>query len=316
MADLLVRGSQGAEVHRLLQQLARQLGDDAQAFGALGAGQLLDADAEAAVRRWQAGVGLVADGMIGAALPGRCWVCASPVSWPSALTLDAVRQPVSGHQAGQHRALPALHRAALGVAGLTDRAMVVRGPGHHPRRDRGLCADLRVPVEVQHPARRRRLSACTTTSLGNNAARRRRALSRARLRAADGRDELRRPTAASSASTWPTGPDLANAPGSRRRCCWRVFLADKADRPSRRRCRQQRRSTSARTAGQRRLARAGELQDVFDLAKDVWPPTAGRRPEAAGARRTPRPPESQHKRLAHAAKTPPTCATDIHAAGG
>ena len=128
MADLLVRGSQGAEVHRLLQQLARQLGDDAQAFGALGAGQLLDADAEAAVRRWQAGVGLVADGVMGphclAVLGLR-----QPGELAVTLTLDAVRRLFPATKpANIARYLPYV-AAALEVTGLKDRPMVCAALG-------------------------------------------------------------------------------------------------------------------------------------------------------------------------------------------
>ena len=128
MANLLVRGSQGADVHRLLQQLAKQLGDDAQAFGALGAGQLLDADAEAAVRRWQAGVGLVADGVVGphclAVLGLR-----KPGELAVALTLDAVRRLFPATKpANIARYLPYV-AAALEVTGLTDRPMICAALG-------------------------------------------------------------------------------------------------------------------------------------------------------------------------------------------
>lgn len=128
MAHLLVRGSQGAEVQRLLLQLVKQLGDDAQDFGGLGAGKVLDADAEAAVRRWQAGVGLVADGVVGphcmAALDLR-----KPGVLAVMLTLDAVRSLFpSTKPANIARYLPYV-AAALEVTGLTDRPMICAALG-------------------------------------------------------------------------------------------------------------------------------------------------------------------------------------------
>ena len=65
MGVLLTRGSRGPEVRILRQALVRELGGDAGDFPKLGAGTELDAAAEAAVRRWQAGVGLIADGIVG-----------------------------------------------------------------------------------------------------------------------------------------------------------------------------------------------------------------------------------------------------------
>ena len=65
MSQLLIRGSSGAQVHKLRAELARQLGHDAQDFSQLALGDVLDAEAEAAARRWQSGVGLIADGVVG-----------------------------------------------------------------------------------------------------------------------------------------------------------------------------------------------------------------------------------------------------------
>lgn len=65
MDTLLVRGSQGPEVAAMRQALARELGDDAQAFPGLDQGDDMTVDVEAAARRWQSGVGLVADGVVG-----------------------------------------------------------------------------------------------------------------------------------------------------------------------------------------------------------------------------------------------------------
>lgn len=128
MPNLLIRGSQGAEVHRLRQELAKQLGDDAQGFGPLETGELLDADAEAAVRRWQVGVGLVADGVIGpycqAVLGLR-----QPGGLALALNLDSVRRLFPATKpANIARYLPYV-AAALEVMGLTDRPMICAALG-------------------------------------------------------------------------------------------------------------------------------------------------------------------------------------------
>jgi predicted chitinase len=65
MQNLLVKGMSGADVAALKTQLKKELGDlQASAFGGL-AGEQFDSDTEAAVRNWQSGVGLIADGIIG-----------------------------------------------------------------------------------------------------------------------------------------------------------------------------------------------------------------------------------------------------------
>ena len=65
MANLLVRGARGSDVQRLRRALVKELGEDARGFAKLGSGSTMDADVEAAARRWQSGVGLVADGVVG-----------------------------------------------------------------------------------------------------------------------------------------------------------------------------------------------------------------------------------------------------------
>ena len=65
MDYLLVRGSRGPAVQKLRTALCNELGTDAQAFPGLDHGDEMTVDVEAAARRWQSGVGLVADGVVG-----------------------------------------------------------------------------------------------------------------------------------------------------------------------------------------------------------------------------------------------------------
>ncbi|MFZ2989324.1 C1 family peptidase [Ideonella sp.] len=123
MKFLLIRGAEGADVAALRKALAEQLGPDAAAYGTLAKGKVLDADVEAAARRWQSGVGLVADGIVGPhgqALLGLR--AAAPLAVP--LSLSHVRQLFPATKpANIDRYLPYLS-AALQALGLTDRPMI------------------------------------------------------------------------------------------------------------------------------------------------------------------------------------------------
>jgi hypothetical protein len=65
MSMLYVQGAKGPEVKAIRAVLVKAMGDDAKAFPQLAHGQLIDQDAEAAIRQWQAAMGLQADGVIG-----------------------------------------------------------------------------------------------------------------------------------------------------------------------------------------------------------------------------------------------------------
>ena len=63
---LLMLGSQGSEVEQLRKALAHELGADAKAFAVLGKPDgPIDSEFDAAIRRWQAGIGVIADGIVG-----------------------------------------------------------------------------------------------------------------------------------------------------------------------------------------------------------------------------------------------------------
>ncbi len=123
MQNLLTRGSQGHGVRALKQALLKQLGADATAFATLAIGDCMDADTEAATRRWQAGVGLVADGVMG---PYCQTVLGLRAAGPLALGLspDVVRRMFPATKpANIARYLPYV-AAAFDALGLTDRPMV------------------------------------------------------------------------------------------------------------------------------------------------------------------------------------------------
>ena len=124
MSTLLVKGSQGEQVRTLRRALVRELGADAADFPSLDKGEVLDSDLEAAVRRWQAGIGLVADGVVGA----RCQVLLGLMADTKlALTLgtNEVRALFPATKpANISRYLPYV-LAALGAAGLKDGPLIL-----------------------------------------------------------------------------------------------------------------------------------------------------------------------------------------------
>ncbi len=128
MAFLLIRDAKGDDVAALRAALAEQLGADAHDYGNLAAGNVLDADVEAAARRWQSGVGLVADGVIGP----RCQELLGlrqPQKMAVVLDLAHVRSLFPATKpANIDRYLPYV-AAALGACGLTDRPMICAALG-------------------------------------------------------------------------------------------------------------------------------------------------------------------------------------------
>lgn len=124
MTTLFLIGSQGPQVRELRRALARELGTDGADFVALDKGDVFDNNVEAAARRWQAGIGLVADGVIGA----RCQLLLGlMLENKLALTLgtNEVRALFPATKpANISRYLPYV-LTALGAAGLKDGPMVL-----------------------------------------------------------------------------------------------------------------------------------------------------------------------------------------------
>ena len=133
MRVLLRKGDEGADVEALARALRRELGADAAMFEALeiaggrAGDATIDDDLDAAIRRWQAGIGIIADGIVGP----RCQALLGLIESPGEL-FGAYRPGVgrvsrlfpATKPANIARYLPYVE-AALGVAGLTDPPLVL-----------------------------------------------------------------------------------------------------------------------------------------------------------------------------------------------
>lgn len=128
MRILLMTGHHGPEVLQLKAALSRELGADAAAFAGLAQGDLFDSDTDAAVRRWQAGMGIVADGVAGPYGQSLLGLLKLP-PLTVALDLAAVRRLFPATKPSNiARYLPYVS-CALAAAGLTDAPMVLAGLG-------------------------------------------------------------------------------------------------------------------------------------------------------------------------------------------
>jgi len=131
MDILMSKGSVGEDVERLRKALAKALGSDADLFASLArSGTPIDDDFDAAIRRWQAGVGLIGDGVVGP----RCQVLLDLITLDKRdfeLVLDVAHVSKlfpATKAANIARYLPYIE-AALGVAKLTDRPMILGALG-------------------------------------------------------------------------------------------------------------------------------------------------------------------------------------------
>ena len=128
MAFLMVLGCQNEAVIRLKRLLAEQLESDAGLYGLDALNDQFDVSTDAAVRRWQSGVGLIADGVVGSRCGGILGLrCA--LSLETTVTPTLVSKLFPGTKpANIVRFLPYV-LAALEAEGLTDRDMVLMALG-------------------------------------------------------------------------------------------------------------------------------------------------------------------------------------------
>lgn len=128
MNILLSRGQKGPDIARLRAALAKVMGADARQYAGLAKGSEFDAMTEAAVRHWQSGIGIVADGIVGP-------YCKALLDLERhapleiELTVPVVKRFFAGAKLSSvQRYLPYV-LASLRALGLTDRAMVLAALG-------------------------------------------------------------------------------------------------------------------------------------------------------------------------------------------
>ena len=268
MEFLLVQGHRGPEVAQLRQTLAAQLGADAADFGDLASGDVLDETVQAAARRWQAGVGLIADGVMGP----RCLEVlglrpAATMDLP--LNLDTVRPLFPATKpANVGRYLPYV-AAALAAVGLVDAPMICAALGTIRAESEGFLPISEFPSQFNTKPGGAPFSAYDNRvqSLGNN-----QPGDGARFKGRGFVQLTGRFNYTQYGQTLGVDltayPDLANAPEIAS-LLLAQFLLDKA--PEMRRAIQ-----AGDLAKARKLVNGGahgleRFKDVFRLAKVVWP---------------------------------------------
>lgn len=125
---VLMGGNQGAAVARLKQALLSALGGAAGTWPGLAKGDIFDADTEAALRNWQASVGLVADGIAGPRVQAALKMT-PPASFAINLELATVRPLFPFTKAANIVTHLPYVAAALAAFELTDSAMVATALG-------------------------------------------------------------------------------------------------------------------------------------------------------------------------------------------
>lgn len=303
MVILLVRGSQGSEVRRLKQQLLKQLGDGAADYaGLMNKSDVLDADVEAAIRRWQSGVGIVADGVVGP----RCQVLLglrAPATLALALEPAALRGLFPATKPANIVRYAPYVAAALGAVGLTDRSMVLAALGTIRAESEGFVPIAELPSQLNTRPGMAPFSAYEgRKSLGN-------------LKAGDGALFKGRGFVQLTGRAHyehygarldidlQAKPDLANAPEVAS-VLLATFLADRAEA-------MRQALTLGDLAAARKLVNGGShgldrFREVFAMADVVWPSVVATPSRAKAARGAMAPARGQ---AAQAAPQPPATAS-------
>ncbi|MGK2915495.1 MAG: peptidoglycan-binding protein [Porticoccaceae bacterium] len=125
---LLMRGNQGDAVFRLKKALRETLGEAALTYPGLAAGDVFDADTEAALREWQASSGLVADGVAGPRVQAALKV-APPARFSVSLNIATVSALFPFTKPANIASNLPYVTAALAAFGLTDPVMVATALG-------------------------------------------------------------------------------------------------------------------------------------------------------------------------------------------
>lgn len=150
MGALLVKNSQGSEVRKLKQSLREILGTESDRYPGLDKGDSFDADTEAAVRHWQSGIGIIADGVVGP----HCLVLLGlrkPGSLAVELSASAVQKLFPATKPSNIvRYLPYV-AAALDVAGLNDRPMICAALGTIRAESEGFLPIAEYPSQYNTP---------------------------------------------------------------------------------------------------------------------------------------------------------------------
>lgn len=301
MGSLLIKGSQGADVKRLRQQLAKELGPDGSDYSKLATGQDFDADLEAAVRRWQSGTGLIADGVVGPRCQGLLGL-RKPAPLAVVLDTEAVRQLFPATKPSNiARYLPYVS-AALQDAGLTDRSMVCAALGTIRAESEGFLPISEFQSQFNTAPGMAPFSAYDKRKdLGNKGPGDGARFKGRGFVQLTGRANYQT-HGAQLGIDLEANPDLANAPEIAA-LLLAHFLAHRAD--------------AMRTAlaegkylAARKLVNGGShgldrFKDVFDLAKAVWPLPTEAKPGIAAARHRPAPASTAIKK-----KRPLTVAKD------
>ncbi len=281
MPTLFIRGQQSPEIAQLRKKLKLELGADAADYEGLvatgTAGQTFDETTEAAVRRWQSGVGLIADGVIGPNALELLGLC-KPGTMDPDLSLEKVQQLFPATKpANIERYLPYVV-AALDAAGLHDRTMICAALGTIRAETEGFLPISEMPSRYNNSPGKAPFSAYEKRAdLGNTEDGDGPRFKGRGFVQLTGRDNYTR-YGQSLGIDLALQPDLANAPEIAAMLL-ALYLTDK-----------QAAMREAVTAGNlkkaRKLVNGGShgldrFSDVFSIAEEIWPPA----PNALGASR-------------------------------